>query len=136
MAAEPADAWVVTGIGINLVSHPQDTAFPATDLAAAGAPGITVEAALDALVSALDAWYGRWRAEGFLPVREAWLAQAAGLGEAIRVRLERETFSGTFAGLDDDGGLLLDLSNGSRRRVAAGDVFFASRSEDSDAADH
>lgn len=134
--AEPDAAWVVAGIGVNLVSHPPDSAFPATDLAAAGTAGVPVEAALAALISALHDWYGRWRAEGFAPIRQAWLAQAAGLGEPIQVRLERETLMGVFADLDDDGGLLLDLPGGGRRRIAAGDVFFAGQSEEDDAADH
>ena len=134
--AQPDAAWVVAGIGVNLVSHPPDTAFPATDLAAAGTAGVTVEAALTALISALHAWCDCWRARGFAPIRQAWLAKAAGLGQPIQVRLERETLTGVFTDLDDDGSLLLDLPDGGRRCIAAGDVFFAGESEEDDAADH
>jgi len=42
----------------------------------------------------------------------------------VEVRLDRETFAGRFAALDDGGGLVLDLQSGQRRIVTAGDVFF------------
>ncbi|HRK65419.1 MAG TPA: biotin--[acetyl-CoA-carboxylase] ligase, partial [Terricaulis sp.] len=67
-----------------------------------------------------------WRDEGFAPIREAWLARAAGVGAPISVRLTHETIEGIFHGLDSDGVLLLDVGQGkSLRRITAGDVFFA-----------
>lgn len=74
----------------------------------------------------LAAWYGRWRAHGFGPVRDAWMSRAKGLGGPILVRLADRTIPGTFADLDSDGVLLLDPTDGGpRQRIAAGDVFFA-----------
>jgi BirA family biotin operon repressor/biotin-[acetyl-CoA-carboxylase] ligase len=128
-APDFAAAWVVVGVGVNLASHPEGVMYPATDLAAAGAPGVTAEAALAAFAAALDSWYRRWREDGFAAVRQAWLARAAGLGAPIRVQLDRETLSGIFAGLDTDGSLLLDRPCGERRRIAAGDVFLAAADE-------
>ena len=55
---------------------------------------------------------GSGATEGFAPIRAAWLARAAGLGEEIRVRLERATLFGRFLDLDDDGALLLDTAEG------------------------
>ncbi|MCH8836156.1 MAG: biotin--[acetyl-CoA-carboxylase] ligase, partial [Proteobacteria bacterium] len=49
--------------------------------------------------------------------------RAKGLGEAIEVRLDKETLSGTFADLDDDGALILEVEGGGRRRISAGDVY-------------
>jgi len=114
--------FVVIGIGVNLASHPADSEFPATSLAATGAAAVTPEAFLAALASALLLWYERWRGDGFAALRRAWLARATGIGQALRARLPGETVEGRFAGLDDDGMLLLDLPQG-RRRIAAGDVF-------------
>ena len=127
--ADRSAVWVVAGVGINLVGHPADTPYPATDLKAAGAGDVSPDRALSAFISALDLWYGSWCSKGFVPVRDAWLADAAGLGQMIEVRLPDQTLSGVFAGLDEDGGLLLDLPEGGRRRIAAGDVFFTGRSE-------
>jgi BirA family biotin operon repressor/biotin-[acetyl-CoA-carboxylase] ligase len=125
--AEDRLAWVVLGIGINLISHPQDTEYPATSLAAAGAAASTEEM-LETLAERLAHWYERWReGEGFPVLREAWLARAHGIAAPIRVRLEREELAGRFAGLDADGALLLDAIEG-RRRILAGEVFPAAHS--------
>ena len=113
--------FVVLGIGVNLGSYPTDSEFPATSLKAAGRDAAP-EAFLAALAPAFLVWYERWRRDGFVGLRQAWLDRAAGLGQALRARLPGETVEGRFAGLDDDGMLLLDGPAG-RRRIAAADVF-------------
>jgi BirA family transcriptional regulator, biotin operon repressor / biotin---[acetyl-CoA-carboxylase] ligase len=113
--------WLVVGVGVNVASFPEGVDYPAISLAAAGAP-VTVEALLEAVAGGFERWYERWRAEGFQPLRAAWLARARGLGESIRVRLQGAEASGRFAGLDEDGALLLDDGT-TRRRIGAGDVF-------------
>jgi BirA family biotin operon repressor/biotin-[acetyl-CoA-carboxylase] ligase len=114
--------FVVLGIGVNLASHPPDSEFPATSLKAAASQEVAPEAFLAALAPALLVWYERWRGDGFAGLRQAWLDRAAGLGQGLRARLANETVEGRFAGLDDDGMLLLDGPAG-RRRIAAADVF-------------
>jgi BirA family biotin operon repressor/biotin-[acetyl-CoA-carboxylase] ligase len=114
--------FVVLGIGVNLATHPADSEFPATSLAAATAQAATPASVLAAFAPALLVWYERWRGEGFAALRRSWLDRAAGLGQTLRARLPKETVEGCFAGLDDDGMLLLDLPEG-RRRIAAADVF-------------
>lgn len=114
--------FVVIGIGVNLTFAPEGVETLATSLAAAGVPGITPEAVLLRLAERIAAWAGRWRRDKFAPVRQAWLARAVGVGEPVRVRLERTTLHGRFADLDESGALLLDQESGTRR-IAAGDVF-------------
>ena len=71
----------------------------------------------------LLAWYEAWRAPaGFAAVRDAWLARAHGLGGAIRVRLPSAEIDGRFAGLDEQGRLVLDAPDG-RRHIAAAEIF-------------
>jgi BirA family biotin operon repressor/biotin-[acetyl-CoA-carboxylase] ligase len=124
MSPAGALGWVVLGIGINLASAPDGTDYPATSLAAKGQRHATVEAMLATLAETFLAWYEEWRAgEGFAAVRRAWLARAHAVGTPLRVRLDREEMAGRFAGLDEDGSLLLDTVAG-HRRVGAGDVFF------------
>jgi BirA family biotin operon repressor/biotin-[acetyl-CoA-carboxylase] ligase len=113
--------WLVVGMGVNLASHPEGLEFPAISLRAAGA-AVTVEALLTAVAERFLFWYERWRAAGFTPIHEAWLARADGLGADIRVRLQTGELFGRFAGLDEEGALLLDDATG-RRRIAAGEVF-------------
>ncbi len=114
--------FVVAGTGVNLVSAPPATEYPATSLKAEGVCGITPGVLLEAFIGCFEAWQHRWRTDGFTPVRTAWLARASGLGGEIRVRLDRATLTGRFFDLDGDGALLLDAADG-RRRIAAGDVF-------------
>jgi BirA family biotin operon repressor/biotin-[acetyl-CoA-carboxylase] ligase len=67
---------------------------------------------------------GVWdRGRGFAETRAAWLARAAGLGEAIRVNLADGSREGRFEALDDDGRLVLAAADGRREIVGAGDVF-------------
>jgi BirA family biotin operon repressor/biotin-[acetyl-CoA-carboxylase] ligase len=115
--------WMVIGIGVNLVSHPEDAAYPATDLAFEGAAGITPEAVMASFARHFLRWTDRWLEDGFAPVRAAWLARARGLGERIEVRLGAERFSATFRDLDEEGALVAGLDDGGTRRVDAGEVF-------------
>ena len=114
--------WLVVGIGVNLTSFPELTEYPATSLEAAGADIVAPLAMLSAIASRFVPWYERWSQEGFEPLRDAWLAHVHGLGETIRVRLDRYEMTGRFAGLDPTGALLIDTGQ-SVQSVAAGDVF-------------
>jgi BirA family biotin operon repressor/biotin-[acetyl-CoA-carboxylase] ligase len=122
MAGSGGLDFVIIGIGINLASAPRDLEYPATSLADQGFPLITAAMLLEAFVPDFARWAECWRESGFAPIRAAWLDRASGIGEAIRVRLERMTLDGRFVDLDDDGALVLE-GNGGRRRIAAGEVF-------------
>ncbi len=118
--------WLAIGIGINLQHFPPDTEFPAISLAALGAEPPTPRDALAALASAFAKWYEVWRMRGFVPIREAWLARAAGLGARIVARLSNGEATGVFEGLDETGALILRETHGRTRTIAAGEIFFAS----------
>ncbi len=127
MLLEPAGAgWLVLGVGIDVAVAPPDDAVihPAVALAELGYGG-DAAAVLAAFCRALAPRVALWRAEGFAPLRAAWLERAHGLGRPVEVRLEAGTEAGVFAGIDDDGALALD-QGGRRRRIMAGDVQFPS----------
>jgi BirA family biotin operon repressor/biotin-[acetyl-CoA-carboxylase] ligase len=121
-----APRFVVIGVGINLASSPEHTEFPATSIAEQGLGQVSPAIALEEFARHFQDWVGRWREEGFAPIRNAWRARAAGLGEPIRVRLELATLHGRFIDIDQHGALLLE-SAGELRRVAAGEVFPVTR---------
>ncbi|GAA0572398.1 biotin--[acetyl-CoA-carboxylase] ligase [Rhizomicrobium electricum] len=123
-AADGTVAWLAIGIGVNLKAFPDDTELPATAVAALGRPAPSPQDALLDLADRFAKWYEAWRAAGFAPVREAWLARAHGLGARIRVRLAREETTGVFRDIDDAGALVLALPGGVTRTIAAGEVFF------------
>jgi BirA family biotin operon repressor/biotin-[acetyl-CoA-carboxylase] ligase len=114
--------WVTVGIGVNLAWHPSEAPYPATALAAHGV-NVAPQVFAQWLLARYGYWYGRWQAEGFAPVRAAWMARAQGLGQPVVVRLPDSELQGTFVALDDSGALLLELPDGRRQTVTAGDVF-------------
>lgn len=122
LEAEPG--ILVLGIGVNIASHPAGTPYPATDLIAEGAASISPQPLLERFLAAFAPLHETWQEDGFAALLPAWRRRAAGLGETIEVRLERETLSGIFRNLEPDGALRLTLPDGTERRIAAGDVYF------------
>jgi len=117
--------WLVVGCGLNVRHFPNNVAgHAATSLAALGVDGIEPGDLLADFVGAFARWRARWQRGGAGPVRDAWFARAAHIGDEIVVRLPGSELHGRFTGLDSSGALLLDLPDGSRRTVTAGDVFF------------
>lgn len=116
--------WLVLGMGVNLRHHPDGTLYPTTDVVASGGPDLAPAQALDLLLGEFQPLYERWLGGGFAHLRADWLAHCGGLGAPIVARLPGEDVAGIFAGIEADGTLLLDAPDG-RRRVTAGDIFFA-----------
>ena len=114
---------LVVGIGVNLAHHPEGTDTVATDLASEGGSELRPAEALTRLAAAFDNWRRTWDAEGFAPIRQAWLQRAWRLGEQIRVNPGDGPAIGRFAGIDVGGALVLELPSGIERRIAAGEVF-------------
>jgi BirA family biotin operon repressor/biotin-[acetyl-CoA-carboxylase] ligase len=116
--------WLVLGMGVNIRSHPDTGIYPTTDLVASGGPSITPQDLLKRFLAVFGPFYDAWEAGGFKAIRADWLAFAAGIGERVVARLEREEVAGNFTDLDPDGALIMQLESGQQRRIAAGDIFF------------
>lgn len=124
-ASQGADpVFLAVGVGMNLKTHPPDTEFPATSLPALGVSPPLPRHALLELAASFAKWYETWREGGFSPIRDAWLARAAGLGTRIRARLQSEETTGVFEGIDETGALLLRETQDRVRAISAGEVFF------------
>jgi BirA family biotin operon repressor/biotin-[acetyl-CoA-carboxylase] ligase len=114
------DDAVLAGIGMNVRHHPPGMPYPVTSLAALGCD-TTPESVLAAIQRALQGEWTIWRDHGFARVRERWLERGPAIGTILRVQLGPDTIDGAFAGLRDDGALLLQTPTG-RRAIVAGDV--------------
>ncbi len=106
--------WLVIGTGVNIAAAPTLPDRPTTCLAQHGAAPTPATLA-HGIIAALD----HWRARGHADTRDAWLARAHPLGTTLRVHHGSEMIEGRFAGLADDGSLM--LQNGPA--FASGDVF-------------
>jgi BirA family transcriptional regulator, biotin operon repressor / biotin---[acetyl-CoA-carboxylase] ligase len=115
-------AFVVVGIGVNLVTSPREVEFPATSAAEEGFAPPSPSALVGEFTEHFQSWLKRWRMAGFAPVRTAWLAHATSLGEVIAVRLEEATLHGRFVDIDHEGSLLLETPEG-HRCISAGEIF-------------
>lgn len=121
----------VIGIGLNLVSAPDDLGRSATFLAHHGLALSPVEA-LCFLAQAMNHWIDLWdNGAGFAHVREAWLQRAGAIGEPLTVNAARGPVSGTFAGIDEQGALLIADADGRQLSFAFGDVALAAKDDNS-----
>ena len=119
---------LVIGIGVNLIAAPPRAAVEAgalTPVSVQGETGLRIapEELLDYLANAFARWEAQFVTYGFAPIRTAWLARAARLGQAMTARTMTETITGTFDSLAEDGSLVLVTPAG-RRAIPAADIFF------------
>lgn len=114
------------GIGVNLAAVPDTVEPEATrPVSLQGETGLSVspDDFLSALAVAFDDWSRQMRDFGFAPIRAAWLARAARLGETITARTGTTETTGRFEGIDDTGALILTGPRG-RQAIPAADVYF------------
>lgn len=122
--ARDGETSLVAGIGVNVVSSPVDTPYPATHLQAS-MPGVTAEDLFSALSDAWVETFAAWQAHhGFAGLRDRWIARASGIGAAVSVSVSGRIVSGIFETVDDDGHLVVRTADGGREVVAAGEVHF------------
>jgi BirA family biotin operon repressor/biotin-[acetyl-CoA-carboxylase] ligase len=113
------------GIGVNLRHSPdgeQGAVKPVSLLSETGA-NVTPEDLLNLLAPAFAHWEAQFTTYGFGPIRTAWLARAARLGETIIARTVTEVYEGRFETIDDSGALVITTARG-RMAIPAADVFF------------
>jgi BirA family biotin operon repressor/biotin-[acetyl-CoA-carboxylase] ligase len=113
-------AWLVIGLGANLAEAPRVFGRGTASLGEAGPapwPGVAAKAVLERLA----AWRRVRQEQGVAAIREAWLRHAHPLGSRMRLTGAAILVGGRFAGLTDQGHLLLE-TGGELRSFAAGEV--------------
>jgi BirA family transcriptional regulator, biotin operon repressor / biotin---[acetyl-CoA-carboxylase] ligase len=119
---------LAVGIGVNLGAAPEPAELEPGAVAPAGLAaetGLRVAPAafLDVLAPAFARWEARLVAEGFEPLRQAWLAGAARLGEEMVARLPGRQVAGRFETVDPTGALVIATATG-REVLPAAEVHF------------
>lgn len=119
---------LAVGIGVNLISAPDVGAVGAgatRPVSLLGETGLrfTPEQLLDAIAPAFARYEALYRAYGFAPVRQAWLAGAVRLGTRIIARTGTQESTGIFRTIDATGALLLDTDEGPVA-IPAADIYF------------
>jgi BirA family transcriptional regulator, biotin operon repressor / biotin---[acetyl-CoA-carboxylase] ligase len=118
---------VAAGVGVNCAHHPDNLAYPAISLAAHHTV-ISPDELLHALSLTMVLRLAQWgRGSGFAAIRAEWLADAAGIGGDIHVRLSDRELTGTFETLDPLGRLMLRLPGGTLEAITVGEVFSPAR---------
>ena len=120
---------LAVGMGVNLAAHPDDTPYPATSLKALTGNAPEPLAILYRLAHHFDKLLRLHRDFGFAVILTQWRQWAHNIGQAVMVRLEKQTLEGIFEDIDADGALILRLAAddkmGEKIRITAGDLFFS-----------
>jgi BirA family biotin operon repressor/biotin-[acetyl-CoA-carboxylase] ligase len=125
---ESLGSHLAIGIGVNLVAAPAMSEVEARAVAPVSvlsALGVEVkpEAFLNMLATAFARHEAQFVTYGFAPIREAWLARAARLGESVTARMGQTEITGSFETVDAEGRIVLNTGS-TRQAIAAADIFF------------
>jgi len=111
--------YLIIGTGVNIFAAPEG----ATGLDQIKKEPVFVNKFRDLYLQKLLDYYTSWQNKGFAPIREAWLKQAHGLDQNMKIRLPEITYEGVFEGIDENGALLAKI-DGTQRSFTAGEVHF------------
>ena len=118
--------YMVVGVGLNVNTppgrFPVDLRERATSLAAEIGHTVDRTEILGAFLERLERYYDLIGREGFAPVIRRWRELSDMAGRRVRVHAFDRSLEGTIEGIDDDGVLLVNVSDGATHRVIAGDV--------------
>lgn len=118
-------AFVITGVGINIASAPSDVQYPATFLQEGGSVDIDLDQLAEQWVTEYQDLIQTWQAEGFETIREQWLANAHEIGSEVAISSGETKLHGKFKGLNPTGAIIIETGDGQQQEVYAGDVLSA-----------
>lgn len=112
--------FIVIGVGVNIVSKPEDVMFEAVSLAQFNIE-VVASKLLQQFLSNFTQQYVQWLNYGFAGVRSKWLEDAWRLGESIKINNDNQVTSGIFKDLDDNAQIVLDRES-ELVKISIGDV--------------
>lgn len=121
VAASNTLDWLCIGIGVNIASKPSLPDRATSCLAEFLPTPPTPEILATALLRNLALWHETRLAQGFTPIRDAWLRHGPAMGAPVSVKRDGALLEGAFAGLSPEGGL--KLAKGSEvQLILAGEI--------------
>jgi BirA family biotin operon repressor/biotin-[acetyl-CoA-carboxylase] ligase len=122
-------SWIVVGIGINVnmqsTDLPSDLKDRATSLKTATGRNVNRAVLTVRVLERLEWWYERYLERGAETVLHGWKTRPNMLGRSVRISPPGPAatpLEGTAIDLDDDGALILQIPDGHRERILAGDL--------------
>ncbi|MBR5154847.1 MAG: biotin--[Alphaproteobacteria bacterium] len=114
--------WAI-GIGVNIVSSPKlpSILYQATSLQEEGIM-LDRKEFLHYYLTNFNKNYKTYKKEGFSKIKTQWLEYAKNYQQTINIKTEKETKTGIFSAIDDDGYLILQNTN-KEEKIIAGDLF-------------
>jgi BirA family biotin operon repressor/biotin-[acetyl-CoA-carboxylase] ligase len=113
---------VLVGVGINVLGRAHDLPSGATSIQATTGVTSTSDKVFQCVLECFSGAYAAYVAASGRSSLSGWLARAALLGEIVTVEDAGRSVTGTFVGVDDDGGLLIEETAHQIRKVVAGDL--------------
>jgi BirA family biotin operon repressor/biotin-[acetyl-CoA-carboxylase] ligase len=113
---------LIIGIGVNVATCPAllDTA---TSLRGNGLHFVDVADLLSRIMNCFMHYYALWNSYDFSGIRLFWLKNATHLGEVITVNFGHNSVSGVFVDIDNNGAIMLRLTNGEMLSISTGEIF-------------
>ena len=105
---------IIVGLGLNIAPAPSEVSDIAVSVHELGGVGLSAEKLVAPLGAALRAWHQKFvSGGGFKEIRSAWSDRAcfqAGRSQVTADLGEGRLLTGIFAGIDDNGAMLLEVS--------------------------
>lgn len=121
---------VLVGIGINVLSGAHELPLGATSIQAGTGVTVTPDEVFQCLLECFSSAFADFVAADGRPSLSGWQARAALLGEVVTLEDAGRSLTGTFVGVDEDGGLLIEETGHHIRKVVAGDLVRGPRADD------
>jgi len=118
--------YVVVGLGISVNleadDYPEELLDRAVSLKMAAGRSVDRSELIAAVLEQFEQLYRLYLEQGFAPIRTLWEARSVTLGKETVLFTPQGTVTGVPRGLDDMGGLRVELADGSWRTVYSAEV--------------
>lgn len=118
--------YVVVGLGISanldVEDYPEELLDKAISLKIASGTMVDRSELIAAVLEQFEQLYKLYLEQGFAPIRTLWEARSVTLGKRTELYTPQGTVIGFPRGLDDMGGLRVELPDGSMRTVYSAEI--------------